>query len=227
MQQPSPPNCAIADPTGKCLTCNNRFFINSSGLCQPVAPLCQNYNQNGGNCSSCFPTYKLMQDNTCLNVSLVLGCISANTNGLCKTCIPQYVLTPQGTCLLRDANCFNYTNGLCVKCAPLYYLHNSTCIKETPKTKDPNCMVGDLYNYCQQCNAGYYISQGNCLLADQMCKTFDPSNGNCLSCYDGYRLNNNKCYLNNPIFNCQLFNGIVCLQCEGGYNMIADGSCTL
>jgi len=65
-------------------------------------------------------------------------------------------------------------------------------------------------NYCQNCNGGYYLDAGSCILADQLCKTFDSTNGYCTSCYDGYRLNQNRCYINSPIINCRRFNGIVC-----------------
>lgn len=75
------------------------------------------------------------------------------------------------------------------------------------------------------CSAGFYISAGNCQLADQLCATFDSSNGNCLSCYDGYRLNIGKCYLNNPILNCKMFNGSICSVCEDNYYVGKDGSC--
>lgn len=98
-------------------------------------------------------------------------------------------------------------------------------MKETPKSKDPNCLINDLYNYCQQCTQGYYISEGNCKLVDQLCRTYDLTSGVCLSCYDGYRLSNGRCYLNSPIFHCQIFNGNVCTECESGYRMLPDGSC--
>jgi len=93
------------------------------------------------------------------------------------------------------------------------------------KNKDPNCLINDLYNFCMTCSSGFYISAGNCQLADQLCATFDASNGNCLSCYDGYRLNLGKCYLNNPILNCKMFNGNICSVCEDNYFVGKDGSC--
>ena len=175
-----------------------------------MAPLCQNFNQIGGKCQKCFPGYNIMADSSCLKQSLAVGCISATQEGVCSMCLAQYVLSLKGECVTRDLNCVLYEGATCTKCKMLYYLSKGKCIKETPKDKDPNCRINDLYNYCQQCNPGYYVFEGNCNLVDQLCRTYKQTNGDCLSCYDGYRLNNGRCYLNSPIFNCQIFKGIVC-----------------
>lgn len=136
------------------------------------------------------------------------------------------MLTQQGNCQAKDPYCTNYVNGLCTNCHAVYYLSAAgVCTKKVMKDKDSNCAIHDLFNFCQRCNQGFFTSAGNCLLADQLCRTFDPTNGNCLSCYDGYRLNKNRCYLNEPIFNCKMFAGSVCAECETGYALGADGSC--
>jgi hypothetical protein len=177
-----------------------------------VPGLCATYVQKGGQCLSCYTGYNLLADNSCVQKSLMNGCLSADSNGSCLNCTSQFILTAKGNCQARDTNCLAYdTKGSCTKCISLYYILSGKCTKEVKKLeKDPNCLLTDLMNFCLQCNSGYYISAGNCFLADQLCKTFDPSNGNCLTCYDGYRLNLNKCYLNNPIFNCKRFDGSIC-----------------
>lgn len=125
--------------------------------------------------------------------------------------------------------CTNYSGvGICQKCVNLYYLNNGVCVKETStKGADPNCVLNDLYNYCQQCSSNYFIQLGNCLLADQLCQTFDPNNGNCLTCYNGYILNNTKCYLDStPPPNCKVYSNGVCQQCADRYFMKAGkGAC--
>jgi hypothetical protein len=51
------PNC-LKTESNKCIQCSNRFFLSPDGLCVPVNPLCDNYNQNGG-CTSCYKGYKV------------------------------------------------------------------------------------------------------------------------------------------------------------------------
>ena len=221
-----PVNCAKADDTGKCTECSPRYFIDVQGNCALVAPLCDLYQKVGGKCLQCFEGYKLMGDSSCASNNLAQGCTSATKEGTCSSCLPQYVLDGKGGCLTRDPNCLEYQNGECLKCNYFFFISQGACKKETPKSKDANCLISDLYNYCQQCIQGYYTFEGNCKLVDQLCKGYNPTNGNCLGCYDGYRLSNYKCYLNTPIFHCQSFNGNICTKCEGGYSLKTDGSCS-
>lgn len=208
----APTNCQKADQVGNCLNCNDRFYLRNSD-CLAVPTLCAKYEQVGGKCLECANNLTLLQDNNCLRTNLLTGCQGANIDGSCSACIPQYVLNGNGGCMYRDPFCLNYQSGECLKCNDAYYLSSGKCIKKVKKNKDPNCLINDLYNFCMTCSSGFYISAGNCQLADQLCATFDPSNGNCLSCYDGYRLNLGRCYLNNSILNCKMFNGNICSVC--------------
>ena len=155
--KPTPPNCAKADQAGTCLTCNNRYFLSPNGSCSQVDLLCQNFNPIGGKCQKCFPGYNLMADSSCLKQSLSLGCLSANKEGLCSLCLPQFVLSAIGECITRDISCLNYVGGECTSCKMGFFVSQGKCKKATPKSKDPNCRINDLYNYCQQCNQGYYV----------------------------------------------------------------------
>jgi hypothetical protein len=175
--KPPPPNCAKADPSGKCLICSSRYYLTSNGSCSQVAMLCQNFNPVGGQCQNCFPGYKLMSDSSCLKETLALGCTAATSTGVCSACLPQYVLAVEGNCVTRDPSCQTYDGALCTNCRPLFYISKGRCIKETPKDKDPNCIINSLYNYCQQCTPGYFVFEGNCKLVDQLCKTYKLTNG--------------------------------------------------
>jgi hypothetical protein len=197
--QSAPPNCQAADPVGNCLTCLPHFYFNASNACLPVSPLCAKFENSGGKCLSCLPTHTLLPDSSCLLNNLTTGCKSAGPSGLCSGCQVQYVLIGGGACLLRDPNCLSYDDGgSCSKCVSMYYVWQGRCAKQVLKSKDGNCRINDLLNYCMECNQGYFISAGNCLLADQLCRTFDPANGNCLTCYPGYKLTQNKCFLDAP-----------------------------
>jgi proprotein convertase subtilisin/kexin type 5 len=88
--------------------------------------------------------------------------------------------------------------------------------------------VADLNNYCIQCPTGYYISQGDCLKANQLCKTYDVNNGYCTSCYDGYQLASNNCTSLSQVIiqdpNCLLFSGSLCIECKNRFYLNSSSS---
>ena len=51
------PNCKKFDANNKCKECARRYYINKSGKCSPVSPLCKGYDENTGFCTSCYPGY--------------------------------------------------------------------------------------------------------------------------------------------------------------------------
>lgn len=197
--QPPPPNCQNADPVGNCIACLPRFYFNATNSCLPASPLCAKFEDIGGKCLGCVPNFNLLADASCVQANLTSGCRSADPSGLCTACVTQHVLINSGSCLLRDPNCVSYDEwGSCSRCVSMFYVAQGKCLRQVLKNKDPNCRINDLLNYCMECISGYYISAGNCLLADQLCRTFDPANGNCLTCYPGYKLTQYKCFLGAP-----------------------------
>lgn len=89
---------------------------------------------------------------------------------------------------------------------------------------DPNCALGDTYNFCLKCKTAYYINYGNCLKASDQCKTFNINTGACETCYDGFTIKNRDCVSSTstpttpqPSDNCQLRSGTLCIKCNDRY----------
>ena len=62
-----------------------------------------------------------------------------------------------------------------------------------------------------------------------LCRTYNTTNGSCLSCYPGYYLAGGACWAGNdpnadPNCNLRSLNGS-CLQCTGGYFVASNGYC--
>lgn len=95
---------------------------------------------------------------------------------------------------------------------------------------DPNCKTWN-GSICQACAFGAYFSpNGICLIANPICKTFDTSNGNCLSCYDSFELFGGNCLKSNQSIsdpNCAEFLQGICAKCSAGFFFKDDGMCGL
>ncbi len=81
---------------------------------------------------------------------------------------------------------YDQSTGNCLTCFPGFALSGTSCVVSTNSVSDPNCKTWD-GSTCLACAFGAYFSPDRvCLIANPLCKTFDPSNGNCLSCYDSF-----------------------------------------
>lgn len=65
-------------------------------------------------------------------------------------------------------------------------------------------------------------------MANPLCKTFDTTNGACLSCYAGFKLSQGNCDVDNssnlnPY--CQKFENSTCVACSKGYYFDANKVC--
>lgn len=102
--------CNSFDSAGNCMTCSTRYFMDKSGICQPVNSNCNDYNQITGGCITCYSGFTIVED----------------------TCLPS-ALFPSQT--VFDPFCNQFEGSVCVKCAFGYYFDsNGKC-----KQSDPNC----------------------------------------------------------------------------------------
>lgn len=52
-------NCADYDPNGNCLRCAYFFYRDQMGMCRQVSPYCRTFNDQNGQCLTCYPGYGL------------------------------------------------------------------------------------------------------------------------------------------------------------------------
>lgn len=162
-----------------------------------------------------------------------IGCKSYNAQGVCNNCSLRYYLDPANICQPVNPNCntYNPSTGACLSCYSGFGLIEDTCLPGLVSGNfDPNCNTfnGDL---CVKCSVGFFLnSNGKCQGTDPSCKTFNPSNGACLTCFAGFEVSNGTCIISKTqaaIPNCNqvdLSSG-KCTKCSFGYFFDQQGNC--
>lgn len=221
-----------------CLTCSQRWVL-LNGKCVEVSTQCQDYNSSTGACVSCYLGYDLVNGSCVFSPSnnaqpTDLGC-KTWANGTCKECSAFFAFNSNGVCTAVSDQCKTYSGLSCTSCYNGYSLVNGSCIFAPFNThpSDAGCSLWDWNNQvCLKCaNYWYFSSSGVCTLVSTLCKTYDNSNGNCLSCYIGYDLSNGSCILSSANSKptdagCAVWNWTqqACLSCSP-YWVLVNGVC--
>lgn len=242
------PAAPAAEPTDKlcaqwngtvCVKCAQSAYF-SNGVCVASNPLCKTFDNNNGACLSCYYGY-LLQSGNCVvaDTSSPSDLLCARwQNGVCVQCAQSAYLS-NGVCTQSNPLCktFDSANGACLSCYAGYNLNNGNCVV-APQTQDNSAPTDVLCakwdgKVCTQCSTGSYFKNGVCTQADALCKTFDNTNGNCLSCYAGYTLTGGSCVAVPLVADnsqpadvlCARWSGSTCLQCsKSSYSV--NGVCT-
>lgn len=173
---------------GTCKTCSSRFYMRNS-FCTPINPLCKTFNISTGNCLSCYPGYYLSNGGCFIGAdpNTDINCKLKDNLNRCLQCYSNYFLATNLTCVLANPLCktLNITSGACLTCYPGYTLVDSDCVISNSNNSDPNC-ISRQNSDCKECYIGYFLSKGVCTKINSLCKTYNKTNGACLSCYPGY-----------------------------------------
>lgn len=216
-----------------CVLCSDRFYMDGSGICQPVSSACKTYDPSNGACLTCYDGY-FLADVICAFGSLPSAssdpyCLKV-VNQTCSQCSRGFYLS-NSTCVMVNPLCkdFDYTRLVCTGCYSGYSLSSdNTCGVSAASNLAVGCSQFN-NSICIKCSNGYYFDVNKvCTLADTLCRSFDQSNGDCLSCYSGFNLANGRCNVDNssnlnPY--CQVFVNSTCLNCSRGYYFDSNKVC--
>jgi hypothetical protein len=217
-----------------CTQCSSGTFLNPNKICTLVNPLCMTFDQNNGNCLSCFQGYSL-SGNTC-EVSNATSsdpyCKKFLTEDVCSECSDRYYIGSLGVCVEVNPLCHEYDQitGKCITCFPGFALVEGNCNVSTTAVSDPHC-AEFLQGICTKCSLGYvFEADGLCGLVSANCKTFDEVTGKCLSCYLGFALEDGACLAGNSSSsaidpNCAAFAAGACVRCSKNFYFGANGTC--
>jgi hypothetical protein len=233
------PNCQKFDSTRNiCTACSTKFYIDTTGKCRQISPLCKTADSNTGYCLSCYPGYILVGA-TCSvggNSNSDVNC-QTFTNNICQKCYSGYFLSSKGICAQNNPLCktSDPATGNCLTCYPGYSINAGNCTIGSSSTTstDTNCKSTDQNGVCTACYSGYYLTPGmNCQKMDPLCKSYTAALSACATCYDGYTLSNGQCLISSQVTSansdpyCIKSQGSNCLSCAGGYYLPPSGTCT-
>lgn len=182
-----------------CVKCVPRAYYDVNANCIMVSDSCKTFNTFNGHCTSCYPGNAVSTQGECLpSVDSPTSCAGTDAvSGLCNKCYNGSYLSAESKCVEIDAFCqtFNKNTRLCEQCFKGYAPSGATCQKATVSAEQSiaNCFKYTTAGQCQECYKLYYLSNNECIEADPLCKTFDPSNGRCLTCYSSFTLKDGRC----------------------------------
>ena len=217
-----------------CVKCSDGSFVNTDGRCALVDPLCKTYDLLNGACLSCYQGFSL-EGTKCVESEQQEvsdpNCREFLTPDICSICSDRYFIGANGLCAEVNPLCRTYepVNGQCLTCFSGFALSLGGCIESRENVTDSNCKEWN-GSRCIACSFGAYFGpEGKCLLADPLCRTFDPMNGRCTSCYSSFVLQGGRCIKddNNEVTDafCAEFLEGVCVRCSRGYVFGTDGLC--
>lgn len=232
------PNCQRFDQAkGVCTQCSSRFFLDTTGKCRQISPLCRTANPNTGACLTCYPGY-VIAGATCTVGGASNSDVNCQnlTNGVCQRCYSGFFLNPSFMCIQSNPLCktSDPNTGACLSCYSGYGLSNGNCtVGNSPTTSgDPNCKSTDQSGVCMGCYSGYFLTSGmSCQKMDPLCKTYTSSSNACASCYDGYTLQSGQCVISSQATSqnsdpyCIRLQGAACVTCASGYYLTPSGVC--
>ena len=161
----------------------------------------------------------------------VENCMSCliNNSYYCTNCIKDY-LPLNGICIkCAISNCsLCFTENICNRCQENYVLINNQCIKNYGNI--PFCLKYS-NGYCSQCEDNYNLYEGKCNLNFTYTQSTSYEKLSCTEdtvrdeiCIHNYYYKNNNC---TPCYDVNCFfcyEGIGCIICKDGYNLI-EGRC--
>lgn len=150
-------NCVAYGQNGLiCTKCNEGYYIDQKGKCQPTQPGCLYRN---GLCSSCSSPFTYQQSSqTCV----IENCLQVNRTG-CVQCCSPFALLPDQRCGIDF--CVRFDANGCLQCKPMYHLNAGRCMAD-----DPNCLAYNLNGTCELCVGSYVLnSVGDCVSGSNSC----------------------------------------------------------
>lgn len=186
-------NCQSYDPNipTNCLTCAAGYYTTGPS-CAQVSIFCAGYNLLTGACLSCSYGFPL-QNGQCNDPN----CLTQTAAG-CSSCRANYALNSNKYCQLKDPNCAQSAANLCLQCINGYFVStNGVCV-----ALPSNCLSATPASLCTNCIQGYQPNSIGVCVANLNTVTTTTTTTTTIT-----------------IANCASQVGLVCNQCQAGYQL--------
>ncbi len=170
---------------GSCTTCDDGFWKNTDGLCQPCSAIegCTKCIKNQGNypdCTRCAKDFSIVieyfdqniKQHVCRpNRRALANCLVSDDSqeSACAVCREGFKLVGQ-ECVSAIPNCEKPKDGVCYKCSSGFEAIRGVCVSTQCSKYD------NLFN-CLDCKVGLFSQKGRCVK----------------ECAKGYKLNGARC----------------------------------
>ena len=228
------PSCEISY-RGNCLKCKENFILLGESIktCKSLMSEdlkhCETFDKSTGICQKCQQNFFLSSgDKHCISVE---NCFESSFD-TCKKCDYSYYLNKkENKCKFqRDENlyfCAESLDGIsCDKCEDESFFDEEGRCYGTRY-----CLKGALFNKCEQCQEGYYLSEySHTCTTEKNCLEGDRYLGICTRCKDNYFIdfNDGHCKSNqedNDYKYCSKADKGHCFYCSFGYELGEDLKC--
>ena len=228
------PSCEISY-RGNCLKCKENFILLGESIktCKSLMSEdlkhCETFDKSTGICQKCQQNFFLTSgDKRCISVE---NCFESSFD-TCKKCDYSYYLNKkENKCKFqRDENlyfCAESLDGIsCDKCEDESFFDEEGRCYGTR-----HCLKGALFNKCEQCQEGYYLSEySHTCTTEKNCLEGDRYLGICTRCKDNYFIdfNDGHCKSNqedNDYKYCSKADKGHCFYCSFGYELGEDLKC--
>lgn len=151
-------------------------------MCVQVDPLCKTWDNNNGDCTSCYQGYGL-NGNKCGQAESIqiTNCLVVGQNGQCSECVEGTYMARPNECKQVSILCgsYNKASGECTSCVTGHFLQDGVCI--FPALFDQNCLRYESA-YCSKCRDSFYLWNFLCQPVDPNCSSFNYSSSTCEAC---------------------------------------------
>ena len=229
-------NCLVptGNGNGKCLECNEGFYVNTQGLCSEFTVLNCKTKVDFYYCSECVAGYSLVNKSTCAQNSIPNCKTVAVNNGVitCSVCSTGYVLEA-GVCNFKITNCVQYLALTCTTCVENFVpsSDNLICVAKVDLCSTYASSLTIQNGPCKVCATNYALYAANtvCALPIAFCSAhqYTAPTLTCTTCQTGYFLSDNKLHCLVLIQNCIQYNSVsgnsnqsVCSKCGNNLNLL-------
>ena len=156
------PGCRVFN-NNECVECSFRFYFDDNRICRKVSDLCREWDEENGDCTSCYVGYELM-DGKCYSMTLAqidAGCRRFDWDAFtCETCSFRF-FKDGDKCKQVDDLCRGYDedDGSCTSCFGGYVLDGGKCVIGNPLCKTEREDGG-----CTDCFVGYVLEDDICVI---------------------------------------------------------------